>query len=299
MSCWTKTAMPLLCDNHVYRHENGAFVCGGCGQAAPKQDGYTSLVNGPGDGIHFEKENFHLLFQHEDNHFWFRSRNRIIAWAAKRYFSRATSFFELGCGTGYVLGEIGRSFPGMRLYGGDVHPEALPYAARRAPKASFFLIDGRTLPFENEFDVIGAFDVIEHIEDDERVLRQMHDAARPGGGVILTVPQHPFLWSRFDVFAGHRRRYTSGELKDKLERAGFQVVLVRSFVSLLFPALLLNRSRSRSGELRGDEGLTGLRIGKAANAAAEAALSFERFLISLGVAFPFGGSLLAVAVKKT
>ena len=64
-------------------------------------------------------------------------------------------------------------------------------------------MDARRIPFEDEFDVIGAFDVLEHIKEDEQVLVQMHRAVKSGGGIMLTVPQHMFLWSEQDVQAHH------------------------------------------------------------------------------------------------
>jgi SAM-dependent methyltransferase len=59
--------------------------------------------------------------------------------------------------------------------------------------AVLFQMDARKIPFESEFDVIGAFDVLEHIEEDEKALAQIFHAVLPGGGLILTVPQHRFL----------------------------------------------------------------------------------------------------------
>ena len=80
-------------------------------------------------------------------------------------------------------------------------------------------MDARRIPYEAEFDVIGAFDVIEHIYEDAAVLQQMHRAVRPGGGIIVTVPQHRFLWSKQDEFSCHFRRYTRGELMSKVSCA--------------------------------------------------------------------------------
>jgi len=149
------------------------------------------------------------------------------------------------------------------------------------------------LGFDGEFDVVGAFDVLEHIADDETVLRAMHRALCPGGGVLITVPQHPALWSAQDEHAGHRRRYTKKELVAKLRAAGFADMKTTSFVSLLLPLMALARLRKRKRADPFDE----LRIGGLANRVLEAVLDIERGLIRLGVSFPAGGSLLAVARK--
>jgi len=76
-------------------------------------------------------------------------------------------------------------------------------------------MDVRRIPFREEFDVIGAFDVLEHVKEDEEVLLQMYQATRKRGGILVTVPHHPFLWSPVDDYARHVRRYKTLELKDK------------------------------------------------------------------------------------
>ncbi len=149
------------------------------------------------------------------------------------------------------------------------------------------------MPFENEFDVVGAFDVLEHIAEDEVVLDEMFRAVRPGGGVILAVPQHPALWSQPDVYAHHERRYRRAELDSKVSRAGFEVVRSTSFVTVLLPLMAATRIRDRG---RDDYDPTAeLKVGAVTNALLGAALAFERSLIRVGLNLPVGGSRLVVA----
>jgi len=230
----------------------------------------------------------------EAGNFWFRARNRLIAWAVRRYFPEAKTLLEIGCGTGYVLSALAAALPGAQLSASEVHADALSYAADRVPGATLFQMDARALPFESEFDVVGAFDVIEHIDVDTEVLREMHRAAAPGGGVLITVPQHPFLWSAFDVHSHHVRRYTAAELRDKVTAAGFDIVRMTSFVSLLLPLMLASRLIKRTSPENHDP-LAELRVSGWRNAALEAVMAAERGLIRLGASFPAGGSLLLVA----
>jgi SAM-dependent methyltransferase len=155
-------------------------------------------------------------------------------------------------------------------------------------------MDAANIPFRDEFDVVGCFDVLEHIEDDRRVLEQCFLAARRG--IVLTVPQHPFLWSASDEYAKHVRRYTRGEIIGKVAAAGFEPLLVTSFVALLFPLLAAARFSHRRMDARYDPDAE-LAVGRVANLLLERTLDFERQLIRLGVRFPFGGSLLVVAKK--
>ena len=143
--------------------------------------------------------------------------------------------------------------------------------------------------------MVGAFDVLEHIEDDQAVLGQLFQAVRPGGGLLLTVPQHPSLWSEADVRACHKRRYTRQELVRKVESAGFQTRRVTSFVTLLLPFLWVSRRRKRqagNGSVNAE-----FQMNRWLNRFLEAVLRLETCLIRRGSCFPAGGSLLLVAQK--
>jgi SAM-dependent methyltransferase len=244
----------------------------------------------------FRPEYFTDLAALEAGNFWFRGRNALIVWALKKYFPRLGSFMEIGCGTGFVLSGVGAAFPGAALYGSEVFSAGLGFAARRVERAGFMQMDGRNIPYEDEFDVVGAFDVIEHIVEDEVVLAQMCRALKPGGGLLLTVPQHPWLWSEADRYACHVRRYTAGELHSKVERAGFEIVRSTSFVSLLLPAMLASRRRA-AGDKAFDP-VDEFRIGRAANRVLEGVLAVERFAIRAGISLPAGGSRLLVARRR-
>ena len=74
----------------------------------------------------------------------------------------------------------------------------------------------------------------------------MHRAVRPAGGVLLTVPQHPWLWSNTDEVALHVRRYQSGELERKVQAAGFRILFSASYTALLLPLMAASRFRRMS-----------------------------------------------------
>lgn len=245
----------------------------------------------------FEAEYFGRLSQMEAGNFWFRSRNRLIIWALRQYFPTAESFLEIGCGTGYVLSGIRNARPELNLFGSEIFSAGLSFAAQRLPEVELFQMDARRIPFREEFDVIGAFDVIEHIKEDEEVLAQMYQATRKDGGILITVPHHPFLWSQSDDYAHHVRRYRTRELRDKVTRAGFVVVSVTSFVSLLLPLLILSRFKRRLSEAEFDP-TDEFNISKFTNTTLEKILDAERTLIRAGLSFPAGGSLLLVARRN-
>ncbi|MBU1690675.1 MAG: methyltransferase domain-containing protein [Gammaproteobacteria bacterium] len=285
----------LECQKHFVANN---WRCPRCGHSPARVEDFITLapqIATQNDG--FNPALFEQYAEIEASHFWFVGRNKIIGDAIMASFANARNMLEIGCGNGGVLSEVGRNFPGLRLSGGDAFLHGLAYAAKRIPDADLYQMDATNIPFREEFDIIGAFDVLEHIDDDERALRQMFSACKPGGGIVVTVPQHPFLWSRTDEYAHHKRRYTRKELLRKVEGAGFEVERVTSFVSLLLPLMMLSRFMQRRHEQTENPIDKGFRISKPINKLLGWVLGLERMAIRIGLSFSAGGSLLLVARK--
>ena len=246
--------------------------------------------------IRYDASRFEVLARLEREHFWFTARARLIVWALRKHFPHAQSLLEIGCGTGNVLGAIAEAAPALRLTGSEAHASALALARSRAPRAVLLQMDARRIPYREEFDVVGAFDVLEHIEDDERVLREMFESCRCGGGAIITVPQHPWLWSYRDEFAGHVRRYRRADLLRKLRSAGFERIWASSFVTALLPLMALSRLRQKTPQ--GFDASSELRVGRVLNRVLGTVMGLERRLLEAGLRLRAGGSLLVVAHKK-
>lgn len=283
----------LACEQ---RFEAPGWRCPVCRFAPSLEHGFPEFAPGlAADEVRYDARRFAALADVEDRHFWFRARAELILWAMRRHFPRARSFLEIGCGTGNVLDAIARGPAPARLAACDAHVQGLAFAARRVPAAELLQIDARRIPFREEFDVVGAFDVIEHIADDGAALAEIFAACRAGGGVILTVPQHPWLWSYRDEFARHCRRYSRAQLLARLRRAGFERLWCTSFVSLLLPMLAWSRRRQRDPD--DFDAAAELRVGPLANHVCYALMRAERALIAAGASLPVGGSLLALAHK--
>ena len=274
------------------------WECPACGNLPVERDGFMAFapaLAAQNDG--FNPETFARYAAVEAGHFWFLGRNGILRDRMMRHFSSAQNILEIGCGTGFVLASTREVYPEASLSGSDIFTEGLAYAKQRVPSATLFQMDACRIPYRDEFDMIGSFDVLEHIEDDIGALDQIYQACQPGGGLILTVPQHRWLWSSTDDYAHHKRRYTRAELRDKVERAGFRVEYIGSFVSLLLPAMLASRLLQKSAQAE-DQMDAGFKIGRLANSLLGPVMKVERWLIARGISFPLGGSLLLVARKK-
>jgi SAM-dependent methyltransferase len=278
--------------------EGRDWVCPVCGDS-PRKGEFLSFAPLLADSRDtFDPRWFPALAAREAGSFWFRGRNRLILWALSRYFPAARSFLEVGCGTGFVLAGIARAWPDMKVAGGDILTAGLRSAHERAPGAALYQLDARRLPFEQEFDVVGAFDVLEHIDDDRKVLCELSRAAKPGGGILITVPQHAWLWSAEDEAGRHRRRYSRSELVGKLTRAGLAVERVTSFVSFLLPVLAAARLARGTRRSQDADSLGELELPRPLDGAFEKVLAAELGLIRAGFSFPAGGSLLAVARRR-
>lgn len=241
----------------------------------------------------FPSESYGQLAQAESGHWWFRMRNQVVLWALSNKVKPFNSLLEIGCGTGYVLEGISRTWPQVELHGSEYFEEGLEHARKRIPTARLRQLDATLLDEVNQYDVVGAFDVIEHIEQDETVLRNVARAIRPGGSLVLTVPQHRWLWSQVDEYACHVRRYSRTELMEKVNKTGLQVSYASSFVSLLVPLMWLSRKRASKQH----EPMSEFNIPRWLNRSMEMVMQVELLLLKTGIRFPVGGSLLLIATK--
>ena len=219
-----------------------------------------------------------------------------------KHFPKARDFLEIGCGTGSVLLTMRKAFRHLNLLGSEQYPTGLIVARQRLGSGVTLLqMDARAIPARNEFDVIGAFDVLEHIREDEHVLAQICAALKPGGGTIISVPQHPWLWSPADDAACHQRRYPRGELENKVEKAGLLVLQSTSFNTLLLPLMMVSRTimNSRAWRYSKTDPFSEFDIGRTLNHVLSSVLHVEIALTTVGVRWPIGGSRFVVAQRPS
>jgi len=185
------------------------------------------------------------LWQAEEKHFWHRTRNRFVADRLQKLgLPPGTDLLELGCGSGCVAAFLTQQ--GYRVTGVDGHPALIYQAARRAPMATFLIHDLahgvdalRDLPLS---DVVGLFDVVEHLDRPVAMLEEALSLVKKGGWVVGTVPALMSLWSGVDAAAGHRLRYESKSLHELLHAVkGAELVEVVPFNRVLVPLLWLQR----------------------------------------------------------
>ncbi len=241
----------------------------------------------------------------EEDSFWVRSRNRILT---REIFNRldefkSPNFLEIGCGTGEFLRELACDAR-LRITGSEIYIKGLLYAKKKLPAVEFIQFDVTQGILPEKYDILAAFDVIEHIEDDIAAIANVSRMLTPGGYFVVTVPQHMFLWSRLDQIVRHKRRYSRQELTGKLRGQGLDICRVTSFVFALFPFMVVSRLLDRpckngvpSEMEAGAELASRTRFPRVLNWLFDKLMRVDEKLIEWGASLPVGGTLLVVARK--
>ena len=279
------------------------YSCQNCAHSYPVVDGIPSFVdqNMIVNMDSFDASAFEFLFEMEQRHFWHIGRKEIIYDVLKRNTPHLAELrmLEIGCGNGSVLAYLKEN--GVNIEGGDIFIEGLKFCQQRAGSVALYQIDILALPFRSDFDIIGIFDVLEHIDNDEKALLEINQALKPGGIIFITVPAHKLLWSYFDIQSHHKRRYSRRELVAKLERNGFIIKRISFFMFFLFPLMLsirmVNNNLRRNEAKRNARTSIELKTVPLVNRIFLELLRLEKWLMRY-LDLPFGASLLVIAAKK-
>ena len=194
-----------------------------------------------------KEHTYPIMFRIEQSHWWYTGRRKIlanfVADICRRVTDRRPRILDVGCGTGanlLMLSEYGDA------EGVDISEDALAFCRERGLD-KVKLGAGEELPYDDgTFDLVTAFDVVEHMDDDLAGLREMRRVLRPGGRVLLFVPAFMFLWGVQDDVSNHRRRYRLPELERVLAQAGFEIERsTYANITFFLPILLARRFNAR------------------------------------------------------
>ena len=232
----------------------------------------------------------------EERHWWYRGRRRILGELMRGLaLAPGVQILDAGCGSGRNMVDLARLGTVTGLEISDVSFErARERGVGEVVRGS---ITEAPLP-DARFDVAVCLDVIEHIEDDLRALRELHRVVRPGGTLLVTVPAYQWLWSEHDVINHHKRRYTRKTLSAVAAQAGWDTVSTTYFNGCLLPVAIVHRRLSRPAHIV-DEPVSDLeRTPERLNSLLEWPLRFEALLIGRGWRIPAGLSLVAIFRKQ-
>ena len=201
----------------------------------------------------------------EDTHWWYRERRYLLARQIRTM--QPGHALDIGAAAGgntRVLRECG--WDAMAL---EYSEDGAQIARERG--LPVVRADALTLPFpDGSLDLVVAFDVLEHIEDDNRAVREICRVLRPGSNALIAVPADPRLWSAHDDAVGHVRRYTRLSLVTLFEQNGMDVEVVASWNVLLRPVAAWRRRKSTGSDLD--------LISPVLNFALRAVVALERYL---------------------
>lgn len=241
-----------------------------------------------------ERVVYQQMAELDDRHWWYRARRRIIADLIRReaHLPPDAEILEIGCGTGHnlaMLSDFGH------VEGLELDDEARAISEKRLGRRvmSSPLPELGEVP-DRHYDLIGAFDVIEHIDDDRAALASIATKLKPGACFIMTVPAHQWMWSAHDTVNHHKRRYSRSGLKALIEASPMKLRKLGYFNSLLFPLAVAERAASK---LRGKEDADVKLPPAPLNTALEKVFAAERYLAGR-LPLPPGLSLFAVASAR-
>lgn len=238
-----------------------------------------------------ERVVYQQMAELDERHWWYRARRQILAELIRRVAAPPPNaeILEIGCGTGH-------NFPMLsgfgRVDGLELDDEMRVLSERRLGRA----IMRSPLPElaevqDHHYDLIGAFDVIEHIDDDHAALTSIATKLKPGGKFVMAVPAHQWMWTAHDVVNHHKRRYSKRVLRSLIEGSPMRLEQIGYFNSLLFPLAIAERAVSR---LRGRDNADVKLPPAPLNLALEIVFATERYLVGR-LPLPPGLSLFAVA----
>ncbi len=224
------------------------------------------------------------------DNFWYKARRDLIKKLMIRHGISNKNILEIGCGAGSQLEAL--SIFDNKVIGSDINAKALEVAKSRGHNVFFQNIE-QALEHEIKYDLICAFDVLEHIEHDEKAMTNIYSMLKPDGLFMYSVPAYQFLFSSHDVYLEHFRRYSKKELKDKLSDKGFKQVERGYWNSFLFPVMIAKRLISRKAKPQSETYDLPIVI----NELLYWMLKVENRLFKYKIRFPFGLSIVGV-VKK-
>lgn len=184
--------------------------------------------------------------QLEREHWWFKVRGKIIIKLIENCIKSAENkqlnILNIGAATGKTS-EMLSAFGKVTSL--EYDQDCCDYAKKQF---NMTIINGSILdlPFkDDEFDLVCAFDVIEHVEDDLLGIQEMKRVCKSDGLIVLTVPAYMFLWSQHDEVNHHYRRYTLKKLKNLVKKEGLHTIRGTFYNTLLFIPIALFRLLSK------------------------------------------------------
>lgn len=240
-----------------------------------------------------------ICFGIEDNSFWYRHRNRCIAELMNSY-PPGGCLFDIGGGNGTVAARLQQS--GLDVIVVEPGKQGALNARDRGVGGVVWASLEEAGFLTDALPSVGLFDVLEHVENEQKLLCEVRRILKPGGRLYVTVPAYNWLWSPNDVHLGHFRRYSRQRLAKALHQAGMRVEYsTYLFMALPIPILITRTIPGRLGFRKSITALTKRREHLVDQPGWSRIITFvlnrEIQRLRQNKVIPIGASCLAVAVK--
>jgi ubiquinone/menaquinone biosynthesis C-methylase UbiE len=242
-------------------------------------------------------DEYRAMFDLEDHLWWYEGMRAVTTSILTPYISeKPLRILDVGCGTGYSLSWLRRTFDTQNVFGLDVSPNASVFW-REHHLNTAAIASASQIPFaSNTFDLVTCFDVVYQLAAAEAsaVISEVRRVLTPGGLLFIREPAYDWMRAGHDVAVGTHHRYTLGELKRLLVEQGFSVKRATYANTLLFGPAVGHRLVSK---VKGDSESDVKPVARSINSALAAVLKVEARMLA-GISFPFGLSAIAVARKN-
>ncbi len=242
-----------------------------------------------------EKSYYKNYFVLEKMHWLFRIRRKIFLYFVGKYTKPNAKIFDFGCGSGYLVGELQKM--GYDTYGLDFEKYAIDYGLNQGIN-NLKLATGEKIDYPDEtFNIVTAFDVLEHIENEKPIIKELVRILKPGGKMIISVPAYMWLWGVQDDISHHFRRYTAGSLVNVFKNLPeLKVIRKTYFNTFLFPPIAVVRLFSKWFNIKNRNSDFDIKTGFL-DVIFYHVFNLEHHFLKF-IDFPFGVSILLVLEKN-
>lgn len=243
-----------------------------------------------------DEATFRLIVKNEKNHWWFQTRKKIIfsAFSKISKLNRGNlKVLDVGCGVGGAIDYLKKY---GKVFGVDSSKIAINFCQN---KGYYQLIQAdvtQLLLPRDSFDLVVALDIIEHVREDKKLISELFQICQKGGWLVISTVAFQSLWSDFDIFSKHLRRYNKKQFFELLKSSGFKIKKITYYNTILFLPIVLSRfiNKILRIKLKSENELK--RPPLLINFVLKRIFSIEKFWLKK-FNFPFGISLFVIAQK--